>query len=119
MEFLFCKTCRKLYPIFEPELVSLIGQLPEDDEFPVFDRGTGEQLDFCNRYHPREIFPVLYDFIIKGEDSDPLKMLGFLVLTSVGKRLIVKVRESIEDSPCYEFFLKSTSRTFPFALLTA
>jgi len=117
--FCFCKTCRKLYPIFEPEAVSFIRQLPEGDEFSVFEKGTEEQLEFCARFHACEAFPVVYDFIIEGEEWDPFKTLGFLVLTSVGNRLVIKVRKSIEESARYEFFLERTSNTFPFALLSA
>lgn len=117
MEFLYCRECDQIYPVHEVGWIN--GPSLEGVEFT---EGNDNQRGFCRGYHTCETLVVVTDYIVKGEEEDPLKTLAFVVVNSEGVAMvIVKKRRDISEPPSYKVYRDKdeTRMVIPRALLMA
>lgn len=111
MEFLYCKNERRFYLIPDskwfPELP------PEEVEWS---KNINEQRKFCEQFHSCEVLPIIDSYPVYEDKRAPFKMLAYLVQTSAGKRIVIKTRDSLTESPKYFF---GRNQAIPLALLVA
>ncbi len=120
MKFLFCNDCGKPYPIYDPEVASLIGKLPRD--LVEFTEGQDEQRKFCRREHDCEDLTVIAIHSIPIGKGDIMAPIAYIALNKNRVPVIVvKTRKNISEPPRYQFYrnVDKTPLNFPPTLLMA